>query len=381
MIMVTSMTAWTPVGFRPTIREGTMTDLSLAEDVEWDGETLVQRCDRQSGALIIIAIHSTRLGPAGGGTRMRTYSEPAAAIRDALRLSAAMTYKFAVPGIARGGGKAVIALPASFDPRLRADLLRRYGALVRQLGGLFYTGPDVGTSDTDMDIVSETGAPYIFGRTRAAGGAGASGPITAFGVFCALQVVCEQLFGTSALAGRRVLVQGAGSVGGTLIDYLINAKAEVLFNDVDDAAVRHLRDERGVTFVEAERVYDTPCDLFAPCAMGGVLNRDTIARLRCQAVVGGANNQLATNEDADRLRARGILYAPDFVASVGGAMAIPAIETLGWSEAEAERQVAAAVSGALRRIFELSSTEAITTEAAARRIARDRLDAVAVSAM
>ncbi len=159
---------------------------------DWDGETVVVRYDRPTGAWIFIAIHSTRLGPATGGTRMMPYPSPEAAIDDALKLAAGMTYKFAVPSFPRGGGKAVIAIPDDFDPQSRTDLLRRYGKLIQQLGGLFYTGPDVGTSSTDMDIIAETGAPYIHSRTPSAGGAGSSGPATAMGVFTGIQVVCDK---------------------------------------------------------------------------------------------------------------------------------------------------------------------------------------------
>ncbi len=342
---------------------------------DWDGETVIIQYDRATGAWIFVAIHSTRLGPAGGGTRMKPYPDVEAALQDALRLAAAMTYKFAVPGIPRGGGKAVIDVPTELDPQSRPALLRRYGELVRQLGGLFYTGPDVGTSSEDMDIVAETGAPYVFGRTVAAGGAGDSGPITALGVFAGLQVACEFLYGDASLQGRRVLVQGVGHVGGTLIQYLRAAGAEVLFNDIDDAAIRHFHNELGLPFVPSESVYETECDIFAPCALGGVLNSDTIPRLKCRAVAGGANNQLGSLEDAERLWARGILYAPDYVINVGGAMAIPGMEALGWSQAQAEKEVVQSVQKALRQVFAVAAAEGITTEAAARRIAEERLQA------
>ncbi|CAG0947417.1 leucine dehydrogenase [Anaerolineae bacterium] len=340
---------------------------------KWNGENVIVRFDHPTGAWILIAIHSTRLGPAGGGTRMKTYPSFDAALDDVLRLAEGMTRKFAVVDFPFGGGKTVIALPPNFDPRARADLLRRYGALVYQLGGLFYTGPDVGTSSADMDVIAETGAPYVFGRTPQAGGAGDSGPITALGVLAGIQVTCAHLFGSDALPGRRILVQGAGSVGGTLINHLCDAGATVLFSDVDQHAITHFRDERGIEFVPAESVYDTECDIFAPCALGGVLNRDTIARLRCRAVAGGANNQLAESDDAERLRARGIVYAPDYVINIGGAMGITGIETRGWSRAEAESRVTETVRRALRQVFELAQAEDVTTEAAARRIAEERL--------
>jgi glutamate dehydrogenase/leucine dehydrogenase len=339
----------------------------------WDGESVIARFDRAAGAWVFIAIHSTVLGPATGGTRMKTYPSPEAAFGDALKLAAGMTYKFAVSDVARGGGKAVICIPGALDTQARSDLLRRYGKLVHQLGGLFNTGPDVGTSSADMDIIAQTGAPFVFCRTPAAGGAGSSGPITALGVFTGIQAACEHVFGEGSLKGRRVLVQGAGSVGAILIDYLRAAQAEVLFSDVDEAVIGRLRDELGLAFIADEAVYRTECDIFAPCALGGVLNEDTIPRLKCRVVAGGANNQLAVPGDAENLRARGILYAPDYVINLGAAMAIPGIESLGWSQVEAEKRVAETIRGGLRRVFELADKERISTEAAARRIAEERL--------
>jgi leucine dehydrogenase len=280
---------------------------------EWDGDTVIVRYDRPTDAWIFIAVHSSTLGPATGGTRMKHYDTQEAALADALRLASGMTYKFAVPGIERGGGKAVISVPENFESGSRPDLLRRYGSLVRQLGGFFNTGPDVGTSPADMDIIAETGAPYVFCRTPEAGGAGSSGPITAHGVFTGIQVACERVFGEESLRGRKMLVQGVGSVGGILIEHLRNAGAEVMFSEVDDEIIQHFRHELGLEHIPGDEVYETECDVFAPCALGGVLNESTIPRLNCRIVVGGANNQLAHPEDAERLREGGILYAPDYV--------------------------------------------------------------------
>lgn len=340
---------------------------------EWTGESVIVRHDKPTGAWIIIAIHSTRLGPAAGGTRMKSYVNVQAAVYDALRLSGAMTYKFAVSGIPMGGAKAVIAAPPIFDPQSRSALLRRYGALIHQLGGLFSTAPDVGTSSADMDIIAEMGAPHIFGRTPAAGGMGDSGPITGLGVFAGIQLVCEHLYGVASLQGRRVLVQGAGQVGGKLIEHLLDVGTEVLFSDVAEAAIRHFRDELGLPFIPAEAVYETECDIFSPCALGGILNATTIPQLNCRAVAGGANNQLGAPEDADKLQARNILYAPDYVINAGGAIALTAVETDGWLYAEAEKKVAENIQRALREIFTTATAEGITTEAAARRIAEERL--------
>jgi glutamate dehydrogenase/leucine dehydrogenase len=339
----------------------------------WDGEEVIIRHDKPTGAWILIAIHSTLLGPAAGGTRMKSYPDFRAALQDALRLAEAMTYKFAVPGISRGGGKAVIYLPAHFESSRRPDLLRRYGSLIRQLGGLYYTGPDVGTSSSDMNLIAETGSPYVFGRTPEAGGAGDSGPITALGVFAGIRVVCEHLFKNSSVKGRRILVQGAGSVGRTLMDLLNHAGAEVWFSDIDDSVVCRFRDEKGFRCVPTESVYGTECDIFSPCALGGILNATTIPQLKCKAVAGGANNQFARPEDMALLSKRGILYAPDYVINAGGAIGIPGIEALGWSKERAEKEVTGGIQGALRRIFGISESEGIPADVAARRLAEERL--------
>jgi leucine dehydrogenase len=339
----------------------------------WDGETVITRFDRETGTWIFIAIHSTRLGPAGGGTRMKTYPTPADALRDALRLAEGMTYKFAVSGLPRGGGKAVLAVSPDLAPAARADLLRRYGALIAQLGGLFQTGPDVGTTSNDMDIIAETGAPYVFARTPAHGGAGDSGPATAHGVMESIRAVSERLFGSTDLAGRRVLVQGAGSVGARLIADLRAAGAEVLFCDVDAATVARVREATGATPIAADAIYETECEIFVPCALGAILSEQSISKLRCRAVAGSANNQLATPADAERLRERDILYAPDFVVNCGGAMYLLGRELLGWSAPETEQQIRVAISTALREVFARAEAEGITTTEAARRLAEARL--------
>jgi leucine dehydrogenase len=339
----------------------------------WDGESVVVQKDKPTGAVIIIAVHSTRLGPATGGTRMKRYARLGEAFEDAFRLSAGMTYKFAVPDLGRGGGKAVIVIPDNMVAQQRPDLLKRYGELIHQLGGLFYTGPDVGTSAADMDVIAETGLPYVFCRTREAGGAGSPGPYTALGVFTAIGVAYTHLSGQKSLEGCRVLVQGVGSVGRRLIAQLLTAGAEVLFSEVDAEIIGRYRDEMGLQFIPGQMVSTTDCDIYAPCALGGVLNENTIPQLKCRAVVGGANNQLATPEAAEKLMARGILYAPDYVVNVGGALAIPGIELQGWSQNEAKKRVSESVREALFRIFLASQDEGITTDAAARSIAEDNL--------
>jgi leucine dehydrogenase len=340
----------------------------------WDGESIVTRWDRETGAWIFVALHSSRLGPASGGTRMIAYPDREAARRDAMRLASGMTYKWAAARFPRGGGKAVIAAPAGLDTVSRAGLLRRYGSLVRELSGRFWTGADAGTTAEDMDVIAETGAPYVFSRTPSHGGAGGSGPWTALGVFAAIETVCRRLFGSGSLTGRRVLVQGVGSVGRPLIERLAAAGARVSFTDVAPDASRRFSGAREITYLAPDAILGEPCDVFAPCALGEILNAETIPRLRCRAVVGAANNQLAQPEDAERLQSRGILYAPDFVVNAGGAIAITGIESLGWTAERAEREVLG-IADTLSRVFELADAEDLTTEAAARRLAERRLEA------
>ncbi len=341
----------------------------------WNGETVIIREDKETKAWIFIAIYSTRLGPAAGGTRMKSYPSLKAALEDAMLLAKAMAYKYAVPNMPWGGGKCVIAIPEDLDPDLRPGLLRRYGALVKQLGGMFYTGPDMGTCSEDMDIIAETGAPYIFACTPKSGGSGSSGPYTAMGVLAGIKVACKSLFGSEDLKDRKILVQGVGSVGGPLVELLLNSQAQVIFTEIDESLIQKYRDEIGLEFVLPERSFDVQCDVFSPCAIGGILTPDTARKIKCQAIVGGANNQLESPEVAEILQRRGILYAPDYVVNVGGAMAILGMETLGWSKQQAEEDVRANVGRALENVFHMAQNQGMTTEAAANMIAENRLRA------
>jgi leucine dehydrogenase len=335
----------------------------------WDGEEVVLRHDPSTGAWIVIAIHSTRLGPAVGGTRMKSYPHLDDAVRDALRLSRGMSLKWAAAGLARGGGKAVIAVPPGLDPAARTGLLRRFGGLVGQLGGLFMTGPDSGTTEQDMVIISEQGAPFVHCLPTDAGGAGDPADFTARGVMTALELTAERLFG-GTLAGRRVLVQGLGSVGRRLTRHLLDAGAELAFSDVSPEAIA-LGEQLGIPFVAPADLWATQCDLFAPCALGAVLDERTIPQLRCAGIAGAANNQLATPADMGRLAARGILYAPDFVANCGGAVGVMAVDEGGATRDEALEQVADCVRTNLGLVFDRA--QGGDTDAAATALARSRL--------
>jgi leucine dehydrogenase len=335
----------------------------------WDGEHAVIRHDEPSGAWMLVCLHSTTLGPAMGGTRLKTYDSPSDALEDAMRLASGMTRKLAVLGLPCGGGKAVIAVPDVPDGDERRRLLERYGDLVESLGGSFVTGPDVNTGEADMDVVGER-TEHVFCRSAANGGSGDPSIHTALGVFHGIRATLAHAFGSDELSGRTVLVQGTGSVGAKLTRLLLDAGAIVLVSDVDEERAR----ATGAQPVDPEGALELECDVYAPCALGATLNADSIPRLRCSVVAGAANNQLAMSEDAERLRARGILYAPDYVINGGGALHGIGLERLGWDPERLDREVAG-IGSTLTRIYEQADAEGITTNEAAERLAAERLRA------
>jgi glutamate dehydrogenase/leucine dehydrogenase len=332
----------------------------------WDGEEAVIRYDEPSGAWMFVCVHSTVRGPAGGGTRMRVYDEPADGLADAMRLSQAMTVKMAVAVDERGGGKAVLAVPELPTGDARRKLLLRYGELVASLGGTYRTAGDMNISPADLDIVKER-CPWVYGTTGAGGNSGRG---TAIGVLHGIKASVEHVFGSPDLSERRVLVQGVGAVGYDLVQLLAAERADVLVSDVDEARAR----AAGGTFVPVENAATTECDVYSPCAVGGTLNADSIAALRCRIVAGSANNQLATPEDADRLRGRGILYAPDYVVNAGGVIQLVGLEDEGWNEDELQRGLAK-IGETLRQVFAEAERDGITPAAAAEQLAAARIAA------
>jgi leucine dehydrogenase len=296
--------------------------LSVAQ--AWDGEAVITRFDRPTGTWIFIALHSSALGPASGGTRMKRYPTPADGLRDAMRLGAAMTVKWAAIDFPVGGGKAVLALAEELSPAAREGLLERYGDLLEALRGTFQTGVDMGTTSADMEVVARrTG--WVVGTARGERVEMDPSPYTARGVHGGLRVAAAHVFGSPDLAGRSVLVQGLGNVGMSLVDRLREEGARILATDVDPERIDSAR-QRGAEAVEPSAVYSTECDLFAPCAIGSVLTADTIPQLRCRVVAGSANAQLGEEADARRLHERGILYLPDFVINAGGAMTLGLVD-------------------------------------------------------
>lgn len=295
----------------------------------WDGLAVISRFDRPTGSWMLIALHDDALGRPTGGTRMRLYEGPAEALDDARRLAEGMTHKWAVVGLPFGGGKAVIAPPGPLDAGQRRGLLERYGRLLSSLGGIFTTGEDLGTTTDDMTEISRH-TRHVMGLRD--GASVDPGPYTARGVYRGILAALTHLDGEpgggsrARLSGQTVLVQGLGDVGIPLARLLAASGARLLLADLDRARAETLSAELDAGIVAADRVFDTPCDVFAPCAVGGVINSRTIPLLKCRAVAGSANNQLSEPEDADRLHRHGILYAPDYLINGGGALAFGLME-------------------------------------------------------
>jgi glutamate dehydrogenase/leucine dehydrogenase len=335
-------------------------------------EGLFFASDPDAGLRAVIGVHSTLLGPALGGTRIRDYRTLEEALTDVLRLSRAMTYTAAGAHLPLGGGKAVIlADPATMKSEA---LLEAYGRAVDALGGTYVTAEDVGTTVEDMVVVARrTG--HVSGLPFDMGGSGDPSPATAHGVLAAMRASAEHLWGVGDLEGRVVAVQGVGKVGSVLVELLVGAGCDVVVADVDEGAVAAAASRPGVRAVPAGEILSTPCDILAPCALGGVFGRDTIPALQCAAVVGAANNQLLDPEDGDRLAAAGILYTPDFIANAGGIINIA--EEVGPQGYSLDRALRA-----VERIYDTTGvvlrrarSEGITPAAAAVAHAEDRLRA------
>jgi len=324
------------------------------EDVVW--------CrDEATGLRACIAVHSTVLGPALGGVRFRPYATEDEALTDVLRLSVGMTYKHAACGNDLGGGKAVIIGDPKTD---RTDaLIRRFGQLVESLGGRYLTAEDVGTTQADMDLIHQE-TSYVTGVT---GGSADPSPATAWGVLHAMQAVASHLWGSPSLDGRHVVVSGAGKVGGALIGHLLDAGARVTAADPFTTV-------EGVPMVDPATAHAIECDIFSPNAYGAVLSATTIPELRCAAVCGAANNQLATPEDGFRLARRGVLYAPDYVANAGGVINI-ADELHGVYDHDRAWARVAGIRETMANVLATADAEGITPAEAADRIAERRIDA------
>lgn len=284
----------------------------------FDHEQVAVHTGPRSGLPVIVAVHSTALGQAVGGCRIWHYPDWRDGLADALRLSAGMTAKCAVAGLANGGGKTVVAVPGGvdLDPVRRRHVLHDVADVISSLDGRYATGPDVGTSPADMAVIGER-TPHVFCRPERQGGSGDSSPHTATGTLAALRAVSRRIHGTPSLTGRRLAVVGLGNVGERLVRLLAAEGAELLVGDIDPGK-RALADEVGATWGEPARVVTADVDILVPAALGGVLTEEVVPGLRCAAVAGPANNQLATPEVADLLHRRDIIWVPDHVAGAGG---------------------------------------------------------------
>ena len=330
-----------------------------------DHEQVFVARDEASGYHGIIAIHSTALGPAVGGTRFWHYDTEDEALTDALRLSQGMTYKNALPGLPLGGGKSIII--GNSKTVNREALLRAHGRFVDTLNGRYITAEDVGTSPADMDIVRlET--RYVAGLLDRSGD---PSPFTARGVFRAIQASSKFRWDTDDLSGVTVAMQGCGHVGYNLAKFLHESGAKLIVTDVNHDNVARVVDEFAAKDVEPGEIYGVTADIFAPCALGGVINDATIPELNVQIVAGAANNQLAAVRHGAVLRERNILYAPDYVANAGGVLN-GCIELLGWDAEHALRKVDG-IYDTILSIFESAQAQGITTNEAADRLAEERL--------
>lgn len=341
---------------------------AFAEMKEMGHERVLLCSNPEVGLQAIIAIHSTVLGPGLGGTRMWPYESFDAALTDALRLSRGMTYKAAAAGINLGGAKAVIV----GDPKKDKSeaLFRAFGRFVDSLGGHYITAEDVGTNTADMELIAQE-TPWVTGVAPELGGGGDPSPVTALGVLQGIRAAAQTLWGSPELDRRTVAIQGLGNVGGYLAGYLKDEGARLVGCDIDADALEEAR-ELGVEIVSPEAIYDVDCDIFAPCALGAILNDETLPRLKAKAVAGGANNQLA---DAARhgaeIARRGILYAPDFVINAGGLINVFQ-EFIGYDQERALRRARGIYDNVLR-VFAIAERDGVPTAVAADRMAEARI--------
>lgn len=337
----------------------------------FDGHEQIVFCnDEDTGLKAIIGIHNTVLGPALGGTRMWTYQSEWHALNDVLRLSRGMTFKAAITGLNLGGGKAVIIGDAKTQKN--DALMRRFGEFVHSLSGKYITAEDVGMETRDMDVVREV-TPHVTGISESKGGAGNPSPITAYGVYMGMKAAAKHQFGTENLDGKKVLVQGVGHVGETLVKHITNEGAKVIINDINEGRLEELSKKYGANVVLGNDIYGLDVDIYAPCALGATINDTTIDQLQAKVIAGAANNQLADEVKHGRLlKEKGIAYAPDFLINAGGIINVYA-ELEGYGKDEIIKKTENIYNTTLD-IFKLSETENISTHRAAFNIAQNRID-------
>jgi leucine dehydrogenase len=335
-----------------------------------DHEQIVFCHDKDTGLKAIIGIHNTVLGPALGGTRMWNYANEWEAVNDVLRLSRGMTFKSAISGLNLGGGKAVIIGDAKTDKT--PEMMIRFGEFIHSLSGKYITAEDVGTTTPDMDLIRDV-TPYVTGISESRGGSGNPSPVTAYGVYMGMKAAAKYKFGTDNLSGKKVLVQGTGHVGETLIDYLTKEGAVIQISDINQARMQEISAKYGAQIFTGDDLYSADVDIYAPCALGATINDETINKINAKVIAGAANNQLA-NEVVHGaiLKERGIAYAPDFLINAGGIINVYA-EIVGYDKAEALRRTENIYNTTLE-IFSFADANNLTTQQAAMSIAQKRID-------
>ncbi len=335
--------------------------------VEMGHERVLFCSNPEVGLQAIIAVHSTVLGPGLGGCRMWPYASTEEAVLDVLRLSRGMTYKAAAAGLNLGGGKAVIIGDAKKDKT--EELFRAFGRYVESLNGFYITAEDVGTGTEDMEVVHHE-TRWVTGLPPESGGGGDPSPVTAFGTLQGIKAALQHL-GHDSLAGRSVAIQGLGSVGYNLARFLRDEGAKVFGADIDPATTERAHAELGVEVVPKDEILEVECDVVAPCALGAVINDESIPKLRCRIVAGAANNQLKEDRHGQELHDRKILYAPDYVINAGGLINVYN-ELVGYNR-EVAMRMARGIFGNMARLFEISRAQSIPTYLAADRLAEERI--------
>lgn len=343
--------------------------MKAIEYMETHGHEQLLVCLEPSvGMKAFIAIHDTTLGPGCGGLRIWPHASDDDAVMDVLRLSRAMTYKSAVAGLNFGGGKALILADSRTDKS--EAMLRAFGRHVDSLGGRYIATEDVGMTPRDLEYVAQESS-HVVGLPESLGGSGDTSVMTGLGVYLGMKAAAKSTWGDDDLSGRTVAFQGFGNVGSHTAEHLVSEGAKIVATDLDERA-RKRAASMGATVVQPDEIYDAECDIFSPCALGGVLNRDTIPRLRCRVVAGGANNQLGTDADGERLEERAITYAPDFVINAGGIINVAA-EIGGAYRKDRATEMTRRIYETTIEVIRTARDERITTHAAATAIAERRI--------
>ncbi len=333
-------------------------------------EQVVYGYDKFSGLKAIIALHNTALGPGFGGTRMMEYESDEDALKDVLRLSRAMTYKNAAAGIDFGGGKAVIIGDSRRDKN--EDILRAFGKLIATLNGRYITGVDIGTVEEDMVVISKE-TDCCVALPESYGGVGSTSAVTAFGLFYGMKAAAGHVLGEQSLKNKAIAVQGLGNVGLALVRYLHEEGAKIYAADISEDCINRALKEVPLEIVPPDQIYDLQVDIFSPCALGNVLNDQTIPRLKCKLVAGGANNQLDDDEKHwNMLNERGIAYGVDYILNAGGVIA-NSHQFIGYIKERAYKEVHTNITNNIRKVFEMADRDRISTVNAAKNLAEHRL--------